>query len=170
MCAACAMAQISLSTQSDSRADIVVVTADPALVPAASEPFTLPADADVEEQLNAIAAEINRLRTAAARVTLIINPDMELAPQDNLSGTRITISKGVFGKKESVSCTTRTSGTCVFLLHPVTGKTPPYEISISSSKYVTLRQEIKPEPGAVLMLSPRVEMTPAERDRRVNPR
>ena len=146
-----------------------VIVADPVLIPNPSEPFNVPPDLSIAEQIQLLAGELNRLRTAAARATLIVAADLELAEKENRSGARITVSAGVFPEKEFVSCTTTRMGSCAFVLHPLRDTDPPYIITIEKKKYETARQKIRLDPGAVAMLALRVDMNAADRERRINP-
>lgn len=146
-----------------------VVVADASLIPNPSAEFKLPEDADIQQQIQLLVDEINRLRASAARATLIVIADLELADKENLSGAEITITRGKLGEKEVLSCTSNVLGACIFILEPLGEKDPSYVVAIRKKKYETLKQEIRLDAGAVVMVPMRVEMTAIEREHRISP-
>lgn len=145
------------------------VVADTSLVPNPSSEFKLPANADTQQQIQLLVDEINRLRAAASRATLIVIADLELADKEDLSGAEIAITRGRLGENKELSCTSNIMGACIFILEPLGEKDPSYLVTIKKKKYETLKQEIRIDPGAVAMIPMRVEMTAVDLNNRINP-
>ena len=146
-----------------------VVVADATLMPNPTTEFTLPKDADIQQQIQLLVDEINRLRASAARATLIVIADLELADKNDLSGAEILITRGRLGEKETLTCTSNVLGACIFILEPLGEKDPSYVVTIKKKKYETLKQEIRLDAGAVVMVPMLVEMTAIEREHRITP-
>ena len=144
------------------------VTANPDLIFEPGKKFSLPKDASVQEQLNLIAGEINRLRAAASRAVLIFQADMELNKKIDLKkDVLMTLSGGKLQKP--LTCKSDSFGMCVFVVEPLELNDTDYQITLSAKKYVDSVSKFRVDPGAVSVIPVHLEMTVSEREIRIPP-
>lgn len=136
------------------------------LVPKTKE-VSIPKGATIEEKINILIEEIERLKKIAMRATLIITVELEPADRQERAGVKITLSGGKL-KKPAVGVSDK-FGNCVFIVEPLSGKNPYYRIKIEKEKYVSVEREIFVEPAQVALIPIRVELTEFERQRRLTP-
>jgi len=143
------------------------VVANPKLVPQDAGKLSIPDGATLEQKIDILIKEIEKLKFAAMRSTLIVTAELERGEKGNRGGAKVSISGGKLAS--AISGTTDKTGTCVFILEPLAPGDPDYTLTISKNRYVDAIVDFRIDPGAVVTLPVRVELSAAERDRRINP-
>ncbi|HOO55886.1 MAG TPA: hypothetical protein PLN69_03620 [bacterium] len=144
-----------------------VVIANPALIPDSKKPLIIPENASDSEKIDILIDEIQKLRIMSMRATLLIDVELQLRDKHNREGIKVSLRGG--NLEEEISCKTNNIGQCVFILDPNTEDMDDYEIVIKKLKFKTTKEKIRLQPGSIIILPVRVEMTDVELERRINP-
>ena len=143
------------------------VVARPELVPDTSGDIAFPKNATTDQKLDFLLNEVQKLRAAARRTTLIVTAELQLVDKKERDGATISVSGGRLTK--ALDCISDDSGLCIFILDPVQEGDPDYSITISAPRFQAASQNIRLAPGAVALTPMRVELTPKELEKRIKP-
>lgn len=153
-------------TEKDTVDEPRIVYSDPALEPDA-KPFSIPDGLDVKAQIALLAKEINGLKASAARVTVIVTVDLQMTNPNERQGVEIALSGGKL--KTPVKCTTNQIGQCIFVANPLEAAEPDYKLFVSKELFKSKEKQLRLKPGAVVLLTMKLNMIQSELDRRIAP-
>lgn len=143
-----------------------VVVTNPDLVPHDRD-ASPPQDAPMEQKVEWLIAEVQRLNAVASRATIIITVNLQLAPEIERGNVQIQISGGALEKHGT--CKTNRTGQCVFVVDPLAADDRDYRIKIHTPRYQDTEMSFRAATGEILLLPVYVDLTPSEMQRRITP-